>query len=237
MKISEIARIYHISKRTLRYYEELGLLESKREDEREERRYSKKQIEQLEHILLLKKVGLPLKEIQAILEAKDVQQLRDSLQFRLAKIEDELHKLHMQKEMIKDILPQANKRHIETVHFYKLIEQQIYLKDYIQHIEGMKNYMKDMIEVQFGQNLIQELVEQELPRKIGELKEKLKGQMNKDIPLIRIRDNTELSVNQYTILIKGVVVTTEEIVEEKCVVERILQALEKAVIQNQQLIE
>lgn len=69
--ISEAARRYGISKRTLRYYEEIGILDSKRKEHTNYRYYNEAQLIKLEQILLLKNLGFTIAETDHILQSDD----------------------------------------------------------------------------------------------------------------------------------------------------------------------
>ena len=235
MKISEIAKRYNVSKRTLRYYEEIGLLKSCRESDREERWYEKSQVERLEQILLLKKASLKLKDIKKVLLDEDVKALKVILQQRLDEVEEELKELQMKKSLIQDMIYLANDISKPPIHFYQLINEQVYLKNYIQQIEGMKYYMEDIILLEFGEGLVEVAIKEELPRQVGQLKEKIINETAKALPLIRMRDNVELLSRQYSIRIKGVVVKTKEIESHEKIVAIMLKDLEEAVVQNLQM--
>ncbi len=63
--ISEVCSLLGISSRTLRFYEEKGLIESTKEFSNR-RKYSKSQLELIKKILVLRSLGLSVAKIQAI---------------------------------------------------------------------------------------------------------------------------------------------------------------------------
>lgn len=67
-KISELARLFGITTRTVRYYEELGLLEAQNRAEGKHRRYSGRNAIRLKRIQQLKDYGLTLSEIRGLFE-------------------------------------------------------------------------------------------------------------------------------------------------------------------------
>lgn len=69
--ISDVTRQYEVSSRTLRYYEEIGLLESSRQSNTTKRFYTPEMLRRLEMILLLKELQFSMKEIHAVLESGD----------------------------------------------------------------------------------------------------------------------------------------------------------------------
>lgn len=65
-KISEVSALAGVSKRTLQYYDEVGLLVAERSSEND-RIYSEKAVETLIRILIYKSEGLKLEEIKEVL--------------------------------------------------------------------------------------------------------------------------------------------------------------------------
>ncbi|HHW48773.1 MAG TPA: MerR family transcriptional regulator [Clostridiaceae bacterium] len=69
--ISRLAEIAGISTRTLRYYDEFGLLSPARISSNGYRIYSQKEVDRLQQILFYRELGVPLDEIKKILSSKD----------------------------------------------------------------------------------------------------------------------------------------------------------------------
>lgn len=79
LRIDEVARRTGLTKRTLRYYEELGLLEPAQRSEGNYRLYSESDIRILEHIKAMRDLlGLELKEIRELVAAEmERERIRD----------------------------------------------------------------------------------------------------------------------------------------------------------------
>ncbi|MET3291543.1 UNVERIFIED_CONTAM: effector-binding domain-containing protein [Brevibacillus sp. OAP136] len=74
--IGEIARLFQIDIRTLRYYDEIGLFKPAHVDKHSGYRYySIEQFEQLNTILYLKALAIPLKHVKQFLENRDVDRM------------------------------------------------------------------------------------------------------------------------------------------------------------------
>ncbi|MCL2559066.1 MAG: MerR family transcriptional regulator [Turicibacter sp.] len=69
--INKLAQLAGVSTRTLRYYDELGLLSPTRKSTNGYRIYGQKEIDQLQHILFYRELGLPLEEIKQIIKSED----------------------------------------------------------------------------------------------------------------------------------------------------------------------
>ena len=92
--IGAVSKEFNISLRTLRYYDEIGLLQPSVKEENGKRLYSSENLIRLEKIALLKTASLPLSDIQNILDdikidsilsmhkkllEKEIQQLQESI--------------------------------------------------------------------------------------------------------------------------------------------------------------
>jgi DNA-binding transcriptional MerR regulator len=89
--VGEFARIGTVSVRTLRHYDEIGLLPPARVDpETGYRCYSPAQLEQLNRIVALKELGLSLAQVKQLLAGITVQELRGMLMLRRAQLEQQV---------------------------------------------------------------------------------------------------------------------------------------------------
>ena len=70
MKINEAEALVGISKKSIRFYEEEGLLTPKRNSENGYRNYSDADVELLLKIKALRKLGLPLEEIRSLQQGR-----------------------------------------------------------------------------------------------------------------------------------------------------------------------
>ncbi len=64
--ITEISREMSLSTRTLRYYEQIGLIESVKKEDYAYRTYDEATVTRLQQILVLRKLRIPLKQIALI---------------------------------------------------------------------------------------------------------------------------------------------------------------------------
>lgn len=100
IKISEVSLKYDISTRALRYYEEAGLIESIRTPDHTYRLYDEKAIKTLEQILVLRKLDIPIKDIQRIFSCNELDVLIEVLKQKLDGINEEASLLQQLKEMV-----------------------------------------------------------------------------------------------------------------------------------------
>lgn len=90
LKIGEVAVKYNISGRTLRYYEEIGILRSIRNEESQYRYYDETAINRLEQILFFRKMQIPIKDIRTIFTTNSFQVTIDILSTKLKSLEKEV---------------------------------------------------------------------------------------------------------------------------------------------------
>ncbi len=68
MKIRDVSTAYDITARTLRYYEDMGILQSVRDEHGSYRMYDEAAVRRIEQILILRKLNISIKDIQRIFE-------------------------------------------------------------------------------------------------------------------------------------------------------------------------
>ena len=82
--ISEISSLFGTTPRTLRFYEQKGIIESTRTDSNKRRFYTSTQADHIQKVLILRKLGLSVKAIQDLLRQNT--DLRSALLQRRAEI-------------------------------------------------------------------------------------------------------------------------------------------------------
>ena len=89
IQIGELAESLKITTRTIRYYEEIGLMPPPRRLDGGSRVYSKEDATRLKFILKLKELGLSLKEMHELAENYRVHQNTDQIMPKLLEFLDE----------------------------------------------------------------------------------------------------------------------------------------------------
>ena len=67
MKINEVEALVGITKKNIRFYEEQGLLSPKRNSENSYRDYADEEVQTLQRIKLMRKLGVPIEDIRIML--------------------------------------------------------------------------------------------------------------------------------------------------------------------------
>lgn len=112
MKIREVSAKYDITARTLRYYEDMGLISSVRSDGYAYRLYDETAMKRLEQILILRKLNISIRDIQSIFSASGSGVVLDVLSKKVQNIDDEVALLHELKEIVLEFI-----RQIEQIDF------------------------------------------------------------------------------------------------------------------------
>ena len=96
MTISQVADLTGISQRTLHYYDEIGLLPPTQTTEAGYRLYDDAALERLQHILLFKELGFPLRDVRNLLDDPDFD--------RTKALEQHLQLLQMKKQHLENLI-------------------------------------------------------------------------------------------------------------------------------------
>lgn len=102
--ISQISKLFNISTRTLRYYEQIGLIQPIKKEDFAYRTYDEDTVVRLQQIIVLRKFRIPLKQIAEILKSDDTAVAINAFRQNLAEIEDEITALSTIKSVIQAFL-------------------------------------------------------------------------------------------------------------------------------------
>ena len=101
MFINEVEHIIGLSKKSIRYYEENGLLSPKRNQSNDYRIYSEDDIQKLKIIKFLRELDVPIKELKQL--HNGTLSLQECMKERIKKIETEENNYQKIKEMCLEI--------------------------------------------------------------------------------------------------------------------------------------
>ena len=107
MRITELGRRHGLSRSALLYYDRIGLLRASGRSAAGYRRYSEADGERLARICTYRRAGLPLKQIERILDAPKGR-LMDALRQRLEELDDEMGALREQQVLLATLLESGN---------------------------------------------------------------------------------------------------------------------------------
>ena len=94
--VQEVSKLTKVSVRTLHYYDSIGLLSPTTVTEAGYRLYDDTALERMQHILLFRELGFPLKEIKEILDSSDFDRNRA--------LEQQIELLTLKKEHLENLI-------------------------------------------------------------------------------------------------------------------------------------
>lgn len=107
MFIHEVEHLVGLSKKTIRYYEELGLIYPKRNIENDYRIYSEEEIGKLKILKFLRELGVPIRDLKLLKEQR--LSLKECLEDRIYKIEVQEKNYEKVKNMCLEIIDKEEK--------------------------------------------------------------------------------------------------------------------------------
>ena len=122
-QIGELANLVSMSTRTIRYYEEIGLLNSVRRVEGGKRIYTDKDVQRLKFITRLKHLGLTLSEMNELEDIYQIHRTNKKVLPRLLELLD----THVLK--IDERINQLIKLKADVLEYKKKIYQKLYVDD------------------------------------------------------------------------------------------------------------
>jgi DNA-binding transcriptional MerR regulator len=121
IKAGELASRYGVSTRTLRYYEEAGLMQSIRTNDYAYRLYNADNVKRLEQILILRKLNVGIKDIRRIFDASNSETVLEVLGQKVNDIDEEVALLHELKEIVVEFIRQIRQSDFNKAGDVKLL--------------------------------------------------------------------------------------------------------------------
>lgn len=100
--VNEYAKLHEVGKRTLHYYDEIGLFTPAIKKDNGYRYYTSSQSSMLEMILTLKELNMSLDEIKSYMSSRKPEDFKQLLQEKQKAIDDEIEKLKEIKQMLRN---------------------------------------------------------------------------------------------------------------------------------------
>lgn len=113
--ISEVARTFGVSTRTLRYYEQIGLLSSLKKEGYAYRAYDEQAISRLQQIIFLRRLRIPLKQISIIFDSGNAQTALEVFMRNASELDTVITSLETIREMLNGIVAELQYRTGETL--------------------------------------------------------------------------------------------------------------------------
>lgn len=140
----KFAKLFGISKKTLFYYDEIGLFKPEKILPNGYRLYSNTQIELLNAIYTLKDVGMNLKEIKKFIDKRNPKDIINILNFEIDELEKEITRLELKKQSLLNKVKIIN----EGENFNNDIYIEIQKEEYLTFSNKLNNNAEDFFDLQ-----------------------------------------------------------------------------------------
>lgn len=124
IRINDVVKKYNVSSRTLRYYEQVGLLKSHHPDNKQQRYYDDAQILRLKQILILRKLQIPIKDIVRIFESGNLSELTEAFIKKISEIDTEIYALSELRSLVDEFLNQMKQHGIKKISSIELLYEE-----------------------------------------------------------------------------------------------------------------
>lgn len=135
--VQKLSQIAGVSTRTLRYYDEIGILKPARVNSSGYRIYGQTEVDRLQNILFYRELGVELEQIKAILESPSFDRIKALQEHRL--------KLLEKREQLDQLISNVNKTIASTEGRIKMADQEKF--------EGFKKKLIEDNEAKYGKEI------------------------------------------------------------------------------------
>ena len=125
VKITDLTTRLGLSSRSLRYYEQVGLINSIRPAFEKYRYYDEDNIERLKQIIVLRKMQIPVKDIQRIYESEDMSVVVETFVERIGAIDEEIGALSELKRITSDFLQTMLQNGVKKISALPLLYEEV----------------------------------------------------------------------------------------------------------------
>ncbi|RCX17707.1 MerR family transcriptional regulator [Fontibacillus phaseoli] len=139
--ISQVTKNYNITTRMLRYYEQIGLLPSLKKEGYAYRTYDEDSLTRLEQILILRKLRIPLKEIEKILLSEESRTTVEIFQAKIKELSTEITALYTIKSVLDTFVSRLTENADVKMDPALLADESILRA--IGSLPGMKHHLKE----------------------------------------------------------------------------------------------
>ncbi|MEA4833366.1 MAG: MerR family transcriptional regulator [Oscillospiraceae bacterium] len=125
IKITELSTEIGLSSRTLRYYEEAGLITSVRPQFEKYRFYDEQNVQRLRQIMVLRKMQIPIKDIVRIYESHEMSAITQVFVDKINEIDGEVTALSELKRIINEFLQKMIEKGIKQISALPLLYEEM----------------------------------------------------------------------------------------------------------------
>ncbi len=142
IKITDLSIQLGLSSRTLRYYEEVGLITSIRPQFEKYRYYDEQNVQRLQQIMILRKMQIPIKDIMRIYDSREMLDITQVFVDRLSEIDRKVTALSELKRIINDFLNRMIEKGIRHISALPLLYEEMDKQLTVQESMGMEQLSK-----------------------------------------------------------------------------------------------
>lgn len=124
MRINEVVDRFGISSRTLRYYEQVGILWSSHPDCKTQRYYDDAALERLKQVIVLRKMQIPIKDILVIFQSESMASLIQAFVDKLSSLDGEISALSELRRVVDEFLHKMLIRGVKKISAIPLLYEE-----------------------------------------------------------------------------------------------------------------
>lgn len=143
MNISEVSKLYDVTPRMLRYYEELELIKPTHKEDYSYRLYDEEAVRRLQQIILLRKLRISLKQIAEILKDKDQVKTLKIMCDKVAELDKEFYTLSTTKRILNVFIKRLDSSIRQQINLDVFNEQE--LAELVNVLTLSKNNLKENV--------------------------------------------------------------------------------------------
>lgn len=108
--ITQMTKIFDVSTRTLRYYEQIGLIQSQKMEGYSYRVYDEEACQRIKQIIVFRKLRIPLKQVGVLLKDNDASKAMEVFLSNISKVEEEIDSLSTIREILKVLVEELRSK-------------------------------------------------------------------------------------------------------------------------------
>lgn len=139
LTVTQVTKNCNVTARMLRYYEKLGLIESKHKADYSYRVYDEASVGKIRMIVLFRKLKVPLKDIELILKSKSNDVMIQVLQKNISRLDDDVSSINTIRKALKII-----ENGCRAQESYKILEDSALLK-ITDTLTPVKNQIQEVV--------------------------------------------------------------------------------------------
>ncbi|QQQ86923.1 MerR family transcriptional regulator [Peptacetobacter hiranonis] len=123
LTVSQFAKLHNVNKRTLHYYDEIGIFSPDYKGENGYRYYDYMQGVDFEYIKMLKELNMGLDEIKRYIDNPNEEDFKEIAEVKIKEIDQEIKLLNRRKEVLEDKLQKLSKcDEVRNKNYIKVVE-------------------------------------------------------------------------------------------------------------------